>query len=72
MGNRPSPDAWSISCKRPGIWGGYKNHIYFFLYYGRVGAAYTVGFILVAAAGLLLISWLLWWGNRALQKKRKI
>ncbi len=47
------------------------NYIYFFLDYGQVGIKYTVIFILAAAAGLLLISWLLWRGNRALRKGRK-
>lgn len=43
------------------------NYIYFFLDYGQVGAAYTVAFILAAAAALLLISWLLWMVNRLLR-----
>lgn len=43
------------------------NYIYFFLDYGQVGIAYTVLFILAAAAALLLISWLLWLGNRLLR-----
>ena len=47
------------------------NYIYFFLDYGQVGAAYTVIFIIAAAAGLLIISWLLWLGNRLLRKPRK-
>lgn len=40
------------------------NYIYFFLDYGQMGIAYTITYILAAAAALLLISWLLWLGNR--------
>lgn len=47
------------------------NYIYFFLDYGQVGIGYTVLFILAAAAALLLVSWLLWLGNRFLRKWRE-
>ena len=43
------------------------NYIYFFLDYGQVGTAFTAVFILAAAAALLLVSLLLWLGNRLLR-----
>ncbi len=46
------------------------NYIYFFLDYGQVGIAFTVVFVIAAAAGLLLISWLLWLGNRLIRNRR--
>lgn len=47
------------------------NYIYFFLDYTQVGTAYTILFVTITAAILLLISGLFWRLNRFINRRKK-